>query len=90
VSSANHTHDHGLSKFLNVFGQENIHACNMSIFSVKEDEDFRTNPRIWPRLLTRAIGTSDRAYLYTLHNKPYIAKHPESLCLNLKEIFNTW
>jgi galactose-1-phosphate uridylyltransferase len=87
VSSANHTHDHGRSKLLNYFGQENIHAFNMSIFSVKEDEDFRINARICPRLLTRAIGNSDRAYLYTLHKEPYTVMPPESLCLKLKESF---
>jgi len=59
----------------------------MSTFSVKEDEDFRINARI-SRHLTRAIGNSDRPYLYALHKEPYTAKPPESLWLKLKEIFN--
>jgi len=79
----------GLSRVLAYFGQENIPAFNMSIFSVKEDKDFRINARICPRLLTRPIGNSDRAYLYTLHKEPYTVIPPESLCLRLKEIFNT-
>jgi len=77
----------GLSRVLQYFGQENIHAFNMSIFSVKEDKDFRINARICPRLLTRPIGNSDRAYLYTLHKEPYTVRPPESLCLKLKESF---
>jgi UDPglucose--hexose-1-phosphate uridylyltransferase len=77
----------GLARVLRYFGQENIHAFNMSIFSVKEDKDFRINARICPRLLTRAIGNSDRAYPYTLHKEPYAVIPPESLCLKLKESF---
>jgi len=77
----------GLSRVLQYFGQENIHAFNMSIFSVKEDEDFRINARICPRLLTRDIGNSDRAYMYTLHKEPYTVKPPESVCPKVREIF---
>ena len=77
----------GLSKVSQYFGKENIHAFNMSIFAVKEDNGFRMNARIIPRLLTRAIGNSDRTYLYTLHKEPYTVILPESLCLKLKEAF---
>lgn len=78
----------GLSKVLNYLGQEGIFAFNMSIFSVKEDEDFRINARICPRLHTRPIGNSDRAYLQTLHREPCSVRPPESLCPRLREIFD--
>ncbi len=78
----------GLSRFLRYFGQENIYAFNMSIFSEKEDEDFRINARICPRLLIRSIGNSDRPYLYTLHKEPYTMRPPESICKKVKGIFN--
>jgi len=78
----------GLSRVVQYFGQENIPAFNMSIFSVKDNDNFRINARICPRLLTRAIGNSDRAYLYTLHKEPYTVRPPESLCPELKKIFN--
>ena len=78
----------GLSRVLHYFGQENIPAFNMSIFSVKEDEDFRINARISPRLLPRPIGNSDRAYFQTLHKEPCTVRPPESLCQKVKEIFN--
>ena len=77
----------GLERVLRYFSMENIPAFNMSIFSVKDDDTFRMNARIIPRLLTRAIGNSDRAYLYTLHKEPYTVIPPESLCLKLKESF---
>ena len=81
-------HDQGLSRVLYYFGQENIPAFNMSIFSVKEDGDFRINARICPRLLTRAIGNSDRTYFFTLHKEPYAVRPPESICPKMREIFN--
>jgi UDPglucose--hexose-1-phosphate uridylyltransferase len=77
----------GLASVLHYFSKENIPAFNMSIFSVRDDDAFRMNVRIIPRLLTRAIGNSDRAYLYTLHKEPYTVIPPEPLCLKLKESF---
>ncbi len=79
---------HGLSRILRYFGQENIPAFNMSIFSVKEDGDFRINARICPRLLTRAIGNSDRTYFFTLHKEPCTVRPPEYICPKVREIFN--
>ena len=80
-------HDQGLSGVLRYSGKENIPAFNMSIFSIKEDDDFRINARISPRLLPRPIGNSDRAYFQTLHKEPCTVTPPESLCPKLREIF---
>ena len=79
---------HGLSRILLYFDHNNIPAFNMSIFSVKEDEDFRINARICPRLLPRPIGNSDRAYLQTLHKESYTVRPPEALCQEVRDIFN--
>jgi galactose-1-phosphate uridylyltransferase len=81
-------HDQGLSVVLRYSGKENIPAFNMSIFSIKEDDDFKINASICPRLLTRPIGNSDRAYFQTLHKEPYAVRPPESICLKVREIFN--
>lgn len=78
----------GLSRVLQYFGQKDIPAFNMSIFSHKKDENFRINARICPRLLPRPIGNSDRAYLQTLHKESYTVRPPESVCPELREIFN--
>ena len=78
----------GLSRVLQYFGHNNIPSFNMSVFSHKEDEHFRINARICPRLLPRPIGNSDRAYLQTLHKESYTVRPPESLCRELREIFN--
>ena len=77
----------GLSKVFLYFGQENIHSFNMSIFSLKEDADFRMNAKICPRLHPRPIGNSDRAYLQTLHKESYSIRPPESVCQEVKEFF---
>ena len=77
----------GLSRVLRYFEQENIPSFNLSIFSVKEDDYFRVNARICPRLLPRPIGNSDRAYLQTLHKESYTIRPPESVCPNLRELF---
>ena len=77
----------GLSKVFQYFGLENIHSFNMSIFSLKEDADFRINAKICPRLHPRPIGNSDRAYLQTLHKETYSVRPPESVCQELTEFF---
>jgi len=78
----------GFSRILYYFNQENIPAFNMSIFSVKDDEHFRVNARICPRLLPRPIGNSDRAFLQTLHKESATVRSPESLCPRARKIFN--
>jgi UDPglucose--hexose-1-phosphate uridylyltransferase len=77
----------GLSSVLRYFEQENIPSFNLSAFSVKDDDYFRVNARICPRLLPRPIGNSDRAYLQTLHKESYAIRPPESVCPTLKEVF---
>ena len=77
----------GLSKVLGYFEHENIPSFNLSIFSVKDDDCFRVNARICPRLLPRPIGNSDRAYLQTLHKESYTIRPPESVCPTLREEF---
>ncbi len=77
----------GLSRILRYFYLENIYSFNISIFSVKEDEQFRINARICPRLLTRPIGNSDQAYSQTIHKEPFTVRPPESVCQKVREVF---
>ena len=77
----------GLSRMLRFFHLENIFSFNMSIFSVREDEHFRMNARIGPRLLPRPIGNSDQTYFQMFHKEPYSVKPPESVCQKVREIF---
>jgi UDPglucose--hexose-1-phosphate uridylyltransferase len=79
----------GLSRILVYFDHERIPAFNASVFSAKDEEHFRINARICPRLLPRPIGNSDRAYLQTLHRESSTVKSPESLCQKVIEAFNT-
>jgi len=79
---------YGLARIFAYFDKEGIPAFNISIFSVKDDEHFRVNARICPRLLPRPIGNSDRAYLPVLHKESYTVKPPESYCQKVREIFN--
>ncbi len=78
----------GLSRILVYFDHEGIPAFNASIFSVKDEEHFRVNARICPRLLPRPIGNSDRAYLQILHKESSTVKPPESLCQKVREFFS--
>jgi galactose-1-phosphate uridylyltransferase len=77
---------HGLWRILAYFDHERIPAFNASVFSVKDEEHFRVNARICPRLLPRPIGNSDRAYLPVLHKESYTAKPPESCCERVREL----
>jgi hypothetical protein len=78
---------HGLSRTLKYFYVEKIFSFNMSIFSVRQDDHFRVNARICPRLLLRAIGNSDHTYFQTLHKEPSTVRPPEAVCQKVKEIF---
>jgi len=78
----------GLSNVFTYFGQEDIISFNMSIFSVREDEHFRINARICPRLYPRPIGNSDHSYLQTIHNEPFTVRPPEAVCRKLKVFFD--
>lgn len=77
----------GLSKVLGYFASENICSFNMSLFSVRGEEGFRTNARILPRLLLRAIGNSDHTYYQTAHKEPCCVRPPESDCPKVKNMF---
>lgn len=77
----------GLSKILKYFSLENIFSFNMSLFFVREDDYFRINGRVCPRLLTREIGNSDQTYFQTIHKEPYSVWPPESVCQRIREIF---
>ncbi|MBN1277524.1 MAG: hypothetical protein JXA35_08515 [Deltaproteobacteria bacterium] len=78
----------GLSKVFSYFNRQNILSFNMSVFSVKDEEHFRLNAKICPRLLPRPIGNSDQAYLQAVHNEPFCVRPPESLCKKVKEFFD--
>ncbi len=77
----------GLTGVLKFFHNEKISSFNLSIFSVKDDTDFRVNAKICPRLLPRPIGNSDIAYLQMLHKEAFCVRPPESACHKVKEIF---
>jgi len=77
----------GLSKVLKYFSLENIFSFNMSLFSVRQDDYFRINARVCPRLLTRAIGNSDQTYFQTIHKETYSVWPPESVCQRIRKIF---
>jgi len=68
--------------------KKNTHACTISIFFLKKDENFRTNARICLQLLTLANGNGDRYSRYALHKESYTTQPSESLILKLKESFN--
>jgi UDPglucose--hexose-1-phosphate uridylyltransferase len=78
----------GLSRVIQYFGHKNIPSFNMAIFSHKQDGDFRINAKICPRLLPRPIGNSDQAYLQVIHKESSTVRPPESLCPELREMFN--
>ena len=77
----------GLSKILRYYSTEHIFSFNMSIFSVRENDQFRVNARILPRLLLREIGNSDHTYSQTIHKEPCSVRPPESVCPRIKEFF---
>jgi len=70
----------GLSRIFNYMAGERLFSFNISIYSIKNANDFRINAKICPRLLPRAIGNSDRSYLQVLHKESYSVKPPEFIC----------
>lgn len=77
----------GLSKILKYLSRKNIFSFNLSMFSMREDEHFRVNAKICPRLYPRPIGNSDQAYLQMLHKEPFCLRPPESVCQKVREVF---
>lgn len=78
----------GLSRIFNYMAGERLFSFNISIYSIKNANDFRINAKICPRLLPRAIGNSDRSYLQVLHKESYSVKPPESICPIVRSYFN--
>jgi UDPglucose--hexose-1-phosphate uridylyltransferase len=80
---------YGLSRIIAYFDHERIPSFNAAIFSVRDDQHFKVNARICPRLLPRPIGNSDRAYLQVLHKESSTVWPPESCTQRVREFFNT-
>ncbi|MFO7785114.1 MAG: hypothetical protein ACQET7_08125 [Thermodesulfobacteriota bacterium] len=77
----------GLAAALSYFDQENLYSFNVSIFSGREDDHYRVNARITPRLLLREIGNSDQTYTQVLHREPCSLRPPESVRGKVLEVF---
>jgi len=77
----------GLARVLGYFHHRNIYSFNVSISSVRQDEQFRMNGRVCPRLFPRAIGNNDMAYPQALHREPFTVRPPEKVCRELKKFF---
>lgn len=69
----------GVTGVLRYFNKGNISSFNLSLFSMRDDPQSRVNAKICPRLLPRAIGNSDIAYLQMLHNEPFCVRPPEKM-----------
>ncbi|RLB35580.1 MAG: hypothetical protein DRH11_02345 [Deltaproteobacteria bacterium] len=78
----------GLSRIIAYFNSENILSYNMSVFSTREEDFFRVNARISPRLFPRAIGNNDMAYLQALHKEPFTVRPPEAEAPKVREFFH--
>ena len=79
----------GLSRAITYIDREGLYSFNLSIFSGRENEHFRVNGRITPRILLREIGNSDQTYYQVLHREPCSMKSPESARKRVLELFNS-
>jgi UDPglucose--hexose-1-phosphate uridylyltransferase len=77
----------GLSSAIKYFHREGLYSFNVSMFSGRENEHFRVNARISPRLLLRESGNSDQTYHQVLHREPCSMKPPESVRKKVLECF---
>lgn len=77
----------GLARILRYFLGQNVYSFNMALFAVREEESFRVNARVCPRLLPRPIGNSDIACPQMLHRESFTVYSPESVCANVREAF---
>jgi UDPglucose--hexose-1-phosphate uridylyltransferase len=77
----------GLAGILRYFSQQNVFSFNVSVFSVREDERFRINARICPRLFPRDIGNNDMAYMQAMHKEPFTVRPPEAVCPEVRKVF---
>ena len=69
----------GLAGAIGYIYKQGLYSFNMSVFSGRENDHFRVNGRVTPRLLLRGIGNSDQTYNQVLHREPCSMKPPESL-----------
>jgi len=77
----------GLGASLRYFDQEGLYSFNVSIFSGRENDHYRVNARITPRLLLREIGNSDQTYYQVLHREPSSIRPPESVREKVLAVF---
>jgi galactose-1-phosphate uridylyltransferase len=78
----------GLARVLQYFNGEKLYSFNMSMYSERENDMFRLNARICPRLLLREIGNSDHTYYQHILKEPTSIISPESACKKLKTFFD--
>lgn len=77
----------GLAGAIGYIHKQGLYSFNVSIFSGRENEHFRVNGRVTPRLLLREIGNSDQTYYQVLHREPCSMKPPESVRKEALESF---
>ncbi|VBB42971.1 conserved hypothetical protein [uncultured Desulfatiglans sp.] len=77
----------GLVAALRYFDHEGLYSFNVSVFSGRENEHFRVNARVTPRLLLREIGNSDQTYTQVLHREPCSLRPPESVRDTVSRVF---
>jgi len=78
----------GLARVLQYFNGEKLYSFNVSIYSERENDAFRLNARICPRLLLREIGNSDHTYFQHILKEPTSIISPESACKRLRTFFD--
>jgi galactose-1-phosphate uridylyltransferase len=76
-----------LAAALRYFDQEGLYSFNVSIFSGRENDYYRVNARITPRLLLREIGNSDQTYTQVLHREPCSILRPEAVREKVLAVF---
>jgi galactose-1-phosphate uridylyltransferase len=77
----------GLAAALRYLDQAGLYSFNVSIFSGRENDHYRVNARITPRLLLREIGNSDQTYYQVLHREPCSVRPPESVREKALEVY---
>ena len=77
----------GLAHTIQYFDSQELYSFNVTIFSVREGPSYRVNATICPRLLTRAIGNSDKSYMQVLHHEPFSVQPPEAVCQRVRGFF---
>lgn len=75
----------GLSAVLSYYRGLGLFSFNVSVLSFREEEHFRVNARIQPRLVLRDIGNSDYTFLQAVHKEHTSIRPPESVCRGILE-----